>query len=510
MLRSSWGHERLPPDLRRENAPDLDTEVAGLHNLQPEQIAERLKTSLQDGLTHLALARRDAERSGGLLMGRPSRRERLARRASLLREDLVAGCGLSPAARIQAEAVMFAGAVQAARPYTCVVKRDGVCERVPAGEVAAGDLLVLEPGALVPATAVVVRCSEDATIARGDAHVREVSTQPSSPSPEDSSNVTVTADVVLQGRIEAIAVGDSFPPLLASRRKVSRESSHWLASAVAGADLSFTRRVPGTHLPSTSFCEQLLRSHFLVRGRQQTSLVGRASAVLIKEEALAVGRQEVRAVVLSLRALMHDELDDSHASSPLFQRFCEVAAAVPQTRAAHSWLSPTAGEAASCPEAGEAALLRFADRWGVSSPDSSPPLAAHPETHGRPIQVTARQKGGSVVVYASGSPCSLLPYCQRYATETRGQQRKASEAELTPEAQQRIDGLVRFLQSHHGLSVVALASGEFAEPPEGLTRNDLLHPPQGLTLVGLAGLTDQARDGAAGWVQVLKMMGLGV
>eukprot|EP01062_Namystynia_karyoxenos_P038423 TRINITY_DN27874_c0_g1_i2.p1 TRINITY_DN27874_c0_g1~~TRINITY_DN27874_c0_g1_i2.p1 ORF type:complete len:798 (+),score=227.84 TRINITY_DN27874_c0_g1_i2:72-2396(+) len=557
------GHELL-----QREAADQD-----LHLLGADELAAYLGTSLQDGLSLLAVARRDAEQSS-VVTERPSRIDRWRRQGrhccTALQLRFVSS------ARAQADAESFRALLRAAAPPVATVKRDGVWARLPVSDVTVGDVVRIEVGGIVPADAIVTRCKEDAMVmalgSDGAARTREVRSFCTDRSLAESHNVLRAGDVLLRGQVECIAIVPCDAAVLEARRERLRgsraaasaviklqypeQSAEWEGSADGAAHPGPSAGSGGGPLPTSRLCQQLCHNHLLLRGRREAAAFGRSTLLLCQKEALAAGRLEVHAVSLGMRVYTREEVGDAAASSPtLFQRLCSGAAMVSDADVAQSWLYPAQEEDAG--ERGrddfsDSALMGFADRWtalaGMDAPDwqavdgtAARRVAMHPHEPAQPVQVTAHRSGTGLRVHAAGSPGALLPFCRRFTFDPRweedaggmstsssrdsapraplaspaaaeAQQRASEERELTPAALARVEGLVRYLEGQHGLSVTALAEATLPPRDGGhdLSREGLLRPPQGLTLLGLLGLRDPPREGAAGWVQMLRMMGLEV
>jgi Ca2+-transporting ATPase len=143
----------------------------------------------------------------------------------------------------------------------------------------------------------------------------------------------------------------------------------------------------------------------------------------------------------------------------------------------------------------DVALLVAAGKAGVDRSallGSAPEIAELPFSSDRMYMATFHANGDGVRVYLKGAPERVLELCDRALTPT-GEQPLGSAARETLHRQ-------REALAARGLRVLAVATGEVAEPREDAMRN--------LVFVGAFGLTDPPTPGVQETVRAIRAAGI--
>jgi Ca2+-transporting ATPase len=157
------------------------------------------------------------------------------------------------------------------------------------------------------------------------------------------------------------------------------------------------------------------------------------------------------------------------------------------------------GSAEYSGDAVDAAMALVATARGVITEEerTAPPLAHQPyEPHLAFSQTVFRDAAGHRILYVKGSPEALLG---------------ASVAVAGPDGDEAIDAswihAANEEMGREGLRVIATGSRQLADR-EALA--DPLPPPQGLTFLGMVGMTDPPREGVAEAIQACRKAGISV
>lgn len=429
------------------------------------------------------------------------------------------------------------------------VLRDGRLHEVPFDLIVPGDVVELQSGSRIPADGRLIRSdllSVDESALTGESVPVSKTSAPLHDEDipiTERSNMVYRGTLVVEGTGYAVVVatgentvlgklqnflGEVYPPEASMVRTMRTISSHLLRLGMSACCVFAVLSLLRGHSLVRIIRESLSLMASSVPSGLSTIAVGafamghgdlRRSHILV-QRLRSLGSLAVTQVVcfdktgtLTMNQMMARELRAGgkvvNIGAPRFDEECR---SLPCDNPDVAWLVKLA---ALCNEATLVAQDGFESIEGSSTEQSLLQLAAMagidanalrgeyplvhttPRTEERPFMVTVHaSKGGKRLIAMKGSPLEVLGRCTLVFREGR-------IVQLTEEARQALEG-ENFKMAGAGLRVLGIAFRETRSRSESSKSRDLA----GLVWVGLIGLADPVRRGAASLIKDLQGMGI--